>query len=239
MNIMQRIKDGANRATEKAQGLVEVNKIKTHMNDIEREMDIYFLQMGKVFYQGYQSQDMSEAETEMVKLSKACDTLWEEIEGLRGRIAELKNEKLCECGQVAPLDINYCPYCGTKLSEVRNQPRQGKSVVPEKESIQPEDLVILNPEYPDTNEKLDYPVNIDKQSQGIDRERRQVEELERERERQLELDRRVRYWKGQDHDELSGEDEVAASEESINCQICAVDLPVGSKWCTRCGAEQI
>jgi protein tyrosine phosphatase (PTP) superfamily phosphohydrolase (DUF442 family) len=239
MNIMKQIKSGMNRATDKAQSLVEVNKMKTQISEIEREMDVQFLQMGRVFYEGYQSEDMSVAEIEMVNLSKACDKLWEELEGLRGRIAELKNERLCQCGQVAGLDVNFCPHCGTKLSEVEPKHKQANTTVTEKESIRPEDLEILNPEYSDTKEVAGYEEIVDHQPHDEERERRQVEDLERERERQLELDRRIRHWKGQDNGESNVKDKVEALEETFSCQICAADLPLGSKWCPRCGAEQI
>ncbi|WP_438347811.1 zinc ribbon domain-containing protein [Paenibacillus sp. FA6] len=237
MDIMKRIKSGANRVTQKAQNMVEINKIKAQITEVEREMDTHYLQMGKVFYVGYQTEDMSVAEIEMVKLSKACDTLWEDVEGLRGRIAELQNERLCDCGHGVELNVNFCPHCGTKMSGSEPKNRQEKVTSTEKQSIRPEELEILNPNYADTNENEDQVV--DKQPQSLERERRQVEELERERERQLELDRRIRYWKGQDDGELSVKDEGEAPEETFNCQICAVDLPLGSKWCPRCGAEQI
>lgn len=239
MNIMQRIRNGANRATGKAQGMVEINKIKSQISEIENEMDIHFLEMGKVFYEGYQLEDMRVAETEMVKLSKTCDNLSEEIDSLRGRIAELKNERLCHCGHVVALDVNFCPNCGTKMSEGESKARKGKDTFTEKKSIIPEDLEILNPVYPDSDEEDEPEEIMVNQPMDSDRERKQAEELERERERQLELDRRIRYWKGNTNGEISIEDEEAAVEETFKCQICAVDLQLGSKWCPRCGAEQI
>ncbi|EGG34713.1 hypothetical protein HMPREF9412_0362 [Paenibacillus sp. HGF5] len=71
-----------------------------------------------------------------------------------------------------------------------------------------------------------------------ERERRHWEELERERERQLELDRRIRFWQENNQSQdYVGDDE--ATRDMVKCQICSVDLPKGSKWCPRCGAEQI
>ncbi len=70
-----------------------------------------------------------------------------------------------------------------------------------------------------------------------ERERRQAEELERERERQLELDERIRFWK--ENNDGKTEAAGASQRDSVKCQICRADLPKGSKWCPRCGAEQI
>jgi len=239
MDIMKRIKNSANRATGKAQSMVEVNKIKGQIIEIEDKMDVHFLSMGKVFYEGYQAEDMRVAETEMVKLSRACDNLRGEIDDLRERIAELKNERLCQCGHVVALDVNFCPHCGTKLSENESKHRKGNSTYTEKKSILPEDLEILDPAYSDPDEQEEQVESVDDQPQDVEKERRQAEELERERERQLELDRRIRHWNNDKSGEKVVEDEVVATEGTFNCQICAVDLQLGSKWCPRCGAEQI
>ncbi len=240
MDFMKRIKNGAKRATGKAQSMVEVNKIKGRIIEIEEKMDVHFLEMGRVFYEGYQAEDMRVAESEMVKMSRACDNLREEIDSLRERIAELKNERLCQCGHVVALDVNFCPHCGTKLLENESKQRKGKSAYTEKKSILPEDLEILDPVYhePDEEETVD---SVDNQPQDVERERRQAEDLERERERQLELDRRIRYWNNDNNEDVIAEDNgvAVAPVETFNCQICAVDLQLGSKWCPRCGAEQI
>ncbi len=115
MKILQRLKDGANRATEKAQGAVEISKLNNQIADVEKEMQFHFMEMGRVFYEGYSEEDMTLAEKEMLKHCKTCDGLQEEIEQLRRRIAELKNEKLCKCGRTVELDANFCPSCGRSL----------------------------------------------------------------------------------------------------------------------------
>ncbi|HEY2492302.1 MAG TPA: zinc ribbon domain-containing protein [Paenibacillus sp.] len=243
MSFIKRIKDGANRATERAQSAVEVSKINGHIAEIEKEMDLHFLKMGKVFYEGYCSEDMRIAEKEMVALSKTCDQLKENIDELRGRIADLKNERLCKCGKVVALEVNFCPYCGTKMSEDQPKQQQENEVYGEKRTIYPEPMNILAPEsllYED-DEELFVVDDVEDVPQDLERERRQVEGLERERERQLELDRRIRYWNDNNHSEDNGldDEEGVDKEKTFKCQICTADLTLGSKWCPRCGAEQI
>ncbi|NQX48737.1 zinc ribbon domain-containing protein [Paenibacillus tritici] len=118
MNFLQRIKDGASRVSEKAQSSVEVSKLNGQISDIEHEMQIEFLKMGKLFYEGYRSRDMSVAEGQMIELARGCNKLQEKIEGVRSRIAELRNERLCTCGKIVALDANFCPHCGRKLEEI-------------------------------------------------------------------------------------------------------------------------
>lgn len=118
MNLLQRIKDGASRVSEKAQSSVEVSKLNGQISDLEHEMQVEFLKMGKLFYEGYRSRDLSAAEGQMVELARACNKLQEQIDGVRARIAELKNERLCTCGRVVALDANFCPHCGRKLEPI-------------------------------------------------------------------------------------------------------------------------
>ncbi|MGW8822154.1 zinc ribbon domain-containing protein [Paenibacillus lautus] len=276
MKILQKLKDGANRATEKAQHVVEVNKLNSQISEIEQQKNSYYLQMGKVFYEGYRQQDMTIAEKEMVELAQTCDGLQEQIEAIRNRIAVLKNERVCECGRVVALDANFCPYCGNKLANLidpeESAPEESRE--PERKSmfdkreyaaaeeIQEEQDDVQTYDYrpnPDPYEPDLYDPEPERQREEIierssepevdperlrleqeeqERERRHWEELERERERQLELDRRIRFWQENNQSQdYVGDDE--ATRDMVKCQICSVDLPKGSKWCPRCGAEQI
>lgn len=276
MNFLQRLKDGANKATEKAQNVVEINKLNSQISDIEHKKQSYYTEMGKVFYEGYRSEDMSFAENEMVRLAKSCDELQEEIEELRSKIAMLKNERLCQCGRTVSLDALYCPYCGSKLedrqapapAQRRSEPQEEDNTdrkvlyseeltLPEDEAEtfiyrpeaadleQPEEKPVYEPAYEPAYEPKDeaeYQLPAEEEPHRSEeeraRERRHLEELERERERQLELDRRIRYWQenNQSQDNLPNE---SAGRDMVKCQICSADLPKGSKWCPRCGAEQI
>lgn len=260
MNILQRLKDGANKATERAQHVVEINKLNSQISDIEHRKSSFYTEMGKVFYEGYRSQDMSIAEKEMVDLAKSCDSLQEQIDELRYRIAILKNERLCQCGRTIALDANFCPYCGCKLVDLTAKMEQRS--MPKEQEEQPERKVLYSEEITVTDEDED-PFVYRQESENIaveddesfayeeedeelrrreeeesEKERRHLEELERERERQLELDRRIRFWQenNQSQENLPKDGEM---HDMVKCQICSTDLPKGSKWCPRCGAEQI
>lgn len=262
MNILQRLKDGANKATEKAQHVVEINKLNGQISDIEHRKTSYYTEMGRVFYEGYRSKDMSIAEKEMVDLAKSCDELQEQIEELRNRIAILKNERICQCGRTVALDANFCPYCGSKLEDLTAKPDQRsepKEPKPERELFYSEESVTTEvdevpynyrPEPEDNQDQTDVdveelPIYEEEEEEAHryeeeerEKERRHLEELERERERQLELDRRIRFWQenNQSQDNLPKDGDI---RETVKCQICSADLPKGSKWCPRCGAEQI
>lgn len=258
MNFLQRLKDGANKATEKAQNAVEVNKLNGQISDIEHKKTSYYTEMGRVFYEGYRSKDMTVAEKEMVNLAKSCDALQEQMDELRSRIAILKNERLCQCGRTVALDANFCPYCGNKLdngmktgpqrrSEPREEQEEREVLFPEEFAIsgKDEEPFIFRPDAASLEPETEEPAYghedeelLRRQEEERERERRHLEELERERERQLELDRRIRFWQenNQSQENLPMEGTV---RDTVKCQICSADLPKGSKWCPRCGAEQI
>jgi len=280
MNILQKLKDGANRATEKAQHVVEVNKLNSQIAEIEQQKNSYYLQMGKAFYDGYRQQDMRDAEKEMVELAQTCDGLQDQIESIRNRIAVLKNERICECGRVVALDANFCPYCGNKLSNLMD-PEETISEEPKVQErtrgiFDQHEYAAAEEELPEQDERLSYdyrsnpdsyasdafeadpyepepeqqpeeddlsepvidPEQLRLEKEEQERDLRRWEELERERERQLELDRRIRFWQenNQSQDYVGDDEET---RDTVKCQICSVDLPKGSKWCPRCGAEQI
>ncbi|GEM_PF-376053 len=121
MNFLQRIKDGAERASERAQSAVEIGRLNSHISDIQREIDVHLLRMGQVFYDNYRNPDTVTAEEEITELCTACDLLNEEILELRTRIAELRSERLCECGARLDIDAQACPHCGRKFVEGEEQ----------------------------------------------------------------------------------------------------------------------
>ncbi|WP_440115952.1 zinc ribbon domain-containing protein [Paenibacillus sp. QZ-Y1] len=264
MKLLQRIKDGANKATERAQHAVEIGKLNNQIVGLQQEQEVHFTDMGRIFYEGYRAQDMTHAEKGMVDLSQLCDELQDEIDGLRNRIAQLKNERLCECGHVASLDANFCPKCGRKLGESKpaaspvaaaattakqeaavaqspEQPVYDEPAEEELEEAEPYHTVI--PSIADLDTESEYNSTEftleEKEAFDAEWERRRDEEMQRERERQQELDERIRYWKENNPIVNTVDVQTEVSREMVNCQICAAELPKGSKWCPRCGAEQI
>jgi predicted amidophosphoribosyltransferase len=189
------------------------------------------------------------------------------LTGVRSRIAELKNERLCACGQIVALDANFCPHCGRKLEELplRKEPVLSKEPAPtvtctipymstkmrkhqyygEEELTEAERELAKRPEQPvqyadvlPVIEVEPEPEEYERVLPDTERGRREADELERERERQLELDRRIRDWKASEPAEETAVSE-SGTRDIVKCQICRADLPKGSMWCPRCGSEQI
>lgn len=258
MNILQRIKDGAGKVTDRAQNAVEIGRLNTQISNIERELGLYFQRMGEVFFDGYRSKDMSQAEKEMLELAKTCDLLVEERDEIRVKIAELKNEKLCgACGKAVTDDAVYCQYCGHKLtrnkpaakadaSETKAEPSSewaaaaGLEIPAKPQSKESELDLLFNGVIAEMKEEQIADV---RETVDPEEEARLLRDLERERKRQEELDRRIRTWtQGADNIAVPNSDASAPEETKVataKCQICSATLVKGTKWCPHCGSEQI
>ncbi|MBM6997636.1 zinc ribbon domain-containing protein [Paenibacillus sp. DXFW5] len=266
MNILQRLKDGAGKVTDRAQNVVEIGKLNTQISNIERELGLYFQKMGEVFYEAYRKKDMATAEKEMLELAKTCDLLTEERDEIRLKIAELKNERLCgACGRNVAEDALFCQYCGHKLVKAKpSVPAELLKAAPE--PVQPPvvseaavsseppvmesmavgemDTLVLAASLvrektePREPEQVSEPV----EPVGPEDEERRQRELERERKRQEELDRRIRSWSqnaAAPQTENSEVEVVIGGVTTVKCQICSSTLVKGTKWCPHCGSEQI
>jgi RNA polymerase subunit RPABC4/transcription elongation factor Spt4 len=242
MGFLDRLKSGANKASERAQSVMEVNKLNAQISNIEREMGIYYQRMGQVFYEGYRAKDMTQAEKEMMELATTCDLLAEERDDLRFRIASLKNERLCECGKIAPDEAVFCPFCGNKLRTY-----SVRSKADAVEPVQEENTVNGGNETAVTDDTMIYrgpliKVSAAKESPISEIDERQQRELDRERERQMELDRRIQTWKenmGSPNSSAGASARSSDFESELKCQICTASLAKGTHWCPHCGAEQI
>lgn len=218
MNLLQRLKSGAGKATERAQNAVEVNRMNGHIVDIEREIGVHYLRMGEVFYEGYRAGDMSIAEEEMTELCKACDLLNEEIEEIRTRIAILRNERVCECGAIVALDANFCPNCGRKMEKLAIPREDREEFHRDRDMTRDEPIVFPTDSPVHEREEEEYE---HEELTADEAESRRAARLEEERERQEELDRLVRSWKqdlGIEHDDEPEEEMPAAPAAAASDQ---------------------
>lgn len=261
MNLFQKIKNSAGKVTDRAQNVVEIGKLNTQITNIEREVGLYYKRMGEVFYEGFQSKDMSKAEKEMVELARTCGLLLEERDEIKYKIADLKNERLCpSCGKSVAKEALFCQFCGSKLPE-RKESNPAESVEPnpvenvtaaasewrfdaaaEKEyssqdnMMEQEEAINVKPSQEQAVEKS-LPLDPEEEA-------KQQLELDRERKRQEELDRLIANWKEHvtpsttpnSSNNYSASGNVA--EDAKTCTNCGKSITVYNKWCPHCGAQQ-
>lgn len=266
MNLFQKIKNSAGKVTDRAQNVVEIGKLNTQITNIEREVGLYYKRMGEVFYEGFQSKDMSKAEKEMVELARTCSLLLEERDEIKYKIADLKNERLCSsCGKSVAKEAMFCQFCGSKLPE-RKESTQTESDSEQAHSVENVtaaasewryDAVAQNDSSPLHHEVMEEQGVEHKQDQAaeapltlkVEDQAKQQLELDRERKRQEELDRLIANWKehvtpntttSSSTDSAAGNtSEVAiGTEHAKTCSNCGKAITLYNKWCPHCGAQQ-
>jgi hypothetical protein len=127
MNLFQKLKDGANKASDYAQQTIKTNKISTQIAGIKREIARNNTQIGHAVYEAYKANDLTMAE-EVVRLFSDNNLALEvEIAELEHEIGVIKNEKMCECGKKVSVDARFCPSCGKRFPyepEVESAPEE-------------------------------------------------------------------------------------------------------------------
>ncbi|UHA75017.1 zinc ribbon domain-containing protein [Paenibacillus sp. 481] len=114
---LQKIKDGASKASEKAQVVIEINRIETQISTRQKDIDHNIFNIGEIVYEAYKKENLVKAEADVSQLVEANLLLEREIRDLEWRQSLLKNEKRCECGEIAAWSSKFCPACGSKLPE--------------------------------------------------------------------------------------------------------------------------
>src|SRR4051812_40848 len=101
MNIFQKLKEGANKATDYAQQTMKTTKINTQISGLKREIERNNTQIGQAVYEAYKANDLTLAEGAVRRLSNENMVLENEISQLERDIEVIKNEKMCDCGSKA------------------------------------------------------------------------------------------------------------------------------------------
>jgi hypothetical protein len=115
MSFLQKLKAGANKATDYAQQTMKTSKINTQISSNKREIERNNVQIGNAVYEAYKANDLTLAEDKIRSFSDTNLALEGEIAELEHEIEVLKNEKMCDCGRKASIDANFCPSCGKKF----------------------------------------------------------------------------------------------------------------------------
>ncbi|MGZ9585509.1 zinc ribbon domain-containing protein [Paenibacillus marinisediminis] len=115
--FLQKMKDGASKASEKAQNVMELNRVQAQIDSRLKELKNNTYEIGYLAFEAYKEQDMESLSTKIEQLAEVNMALEQEIEQLEWKRCELRNEKRCDCGQTAAWEANFCAKCGAKLPD--------------------------------------------------------------------------------------------------------------------------
>lgn len=115
--FIQKIKDSASKASEKAHNLMEMNRVQAQIAAKRKEWKQNVYDIGELVYDAYKKNDLTLAEEGLKEIAKLNMLVEEDIKMLDWKVSELRRQKRCECGEIAPFTANYCSVCGRKLPE--------------------------------------------------------------------------------------------------------------------------
>ena len=115
MNLFQKLKDGANKATDYAQQTIKITKINTQISGLKKEIERNNSQIGIAVYEAFKANDLTLAEETIRRFSNENMVIEGEISTLEHEIEVIKNEKMCDCGRKASMDAKFCPSCGKRF----------------------------------------------------------------------------------------------------------------------------
>lgn len=112
MSFMDKVKSGFSEAGSKAKIVVEVNKLKLHNSNKQKEIEKLYQNIGRLFFLNAVGRTADVPESDYQTSVADIMRLENEIEANKKQIKALTNEKDCVCGKTSPLDARFCPSCG-------------------------------------------------------------------------------------------------------------------------------
>lgn len=112
----KKITDTVDVVGKKTNEVVEVQKIRSQMNSLEKNIEKNYIVLGKMMFAKFQDgEELSEEARALCEEITANTVLLDEYDN---EIAEIKGMKKCPiCGAAAADDVVYCPKCGAKMDD--------------------------------------------------------------------------------------------------------------------------
>lgn len=124
--FFDKIKQGANKvfseaerfagsAVNKTNNVVNKAKINYAIGANEGKIKDILAEIGKIVYDEYKNG--SEFPEDIESKLAAAEELYDEINELKARIADMSDDIICpECGEACPKESEYCLKCGAKIN---------------------------------------------------------------------------------------------------------------------------
>lgn len=112
--ILNKAREGAEKAGQKASDFVEVTRMKMNIAELEKEIAATYEGLGRLVY------DAKKSGEDLNEMVEACveniDELQADAEELRGKLYAFKHMQKCSaCGAINTEDAAFCNQCGKTL----------------------------------------------------------------------------------------------------------------------------
>lgn len=113
-DVVEKTKNAADIACKKAEGVIDISKLKYSEAEIKRNLTETYTQLGKDIYAAYKSDESNKGVIE--KSSKEIDNLILDLDSIKQEIAASKDKVSCpKCGTENDKEFVFCYKCGAKL----------------------------------------------------------------------------------------------------------------------------
>ncbi len=112
-DIFEKVKKTISKAAKKAAKVsgdtIDYTKLKIKLSDIKDKLDECYAKIGRLVYDGEESDEIENVCNEITALREEEQTLKEKMDAF-------KNKKVCEeCGEKVDVEAEYCSSCGHKF----------------------------------------------------------------------------------------------------------------------------
>lgn len=105
-------------ATQKAKDISELARIRMELRNKQDYLNKLFLEIGKLYYDAHKEDEEKEFKEQMLLVKDAQEV----IEELKQQLGQIKGTVQCTgCGQIMPLEADYCSKCGMKLVKPKKE----------------------------------------------------------------------------------------------------------------------
>ena len=115
-DLGKRLGETAETMTNKAGEAIEIQRLKSQSRSMARGNAVDLMELGKMIYDRYKSgETVEEAAQELCEAIQSREKTMEEYDR---KIAKIKGATECRnCGRMVGRDMAYCPYCGEKTDD--------------------------------------------------------------------------------------------------------------------------
>lgn len=112
--------------------LAKEAKLRMKMGELKSEINEIYQEIGKKVYENHAREEKQDLSSELEEQCTKIDCLSDEIESILKECLELKDKKQCpNCYTEIEKNVKFCPKCGTKQEEVKEEPAKEVEIVEE------------------------------------------------------------------------------------------------------------
>lgn len=122
-NITEGASNVANTVVKTSTEMVEKSKVLSSIGSCKRDVKELYQSLGENLYK--KGKDGLLVGEEFSETISKIDILYEEIAILQAKLEALSNDSTCNsCGKELDKGIKFCPSCGSKQEEIKEEPQE-------------------------------------------------------------------------------------------------------------------